>query len=58
MAQFSKPGEIVFGHVDLSRAFFHNFDVSQVWFTHLFGGQNEINNRGLAVYEETIPHET
>ena len=54
LAKFSKPGEIVFEDVDLSRAFFHNCDVSQVWFTSSVRWETRGNNRGLAVFEEKI----
>jgi hypothetical protein len=55
LAAFNKPGEIVFDEVDLSRVFFHDCDVSQVWFTSSARWANREDNRGLAVYEETIP---
>ncbi|MGD0858893.1 MAG: pentapeptide repeat-containing protein [Terracidiphilus sp.] len=55
LAAFNKPAEIVFDDVDLSRAFFHNCDVSQLWFTSSVRWANREGNRGLAVYEETIP---
>lgn len=54
LAKFSKPGEVVFDDVDLSRALFHNCDVSQVWFTSSVRWGTRKNNRGLAVFEETI----
>jgi uncharacterized protein YjbI with pentapeptide repeats len=53
LAKFSKPGEIVFDDVDLSRVLFHNCDVSQVCFTSVRWAKRE-GNRGLAVFEETI----
>ncbi len=54
LANFSKPGEIVFDDVDLSRALFHDTDVSQLCFTSsaLWGKRD--GNHGLAVFEETI----
>ncbi|MGA3371964.1 MAG: pentapeptide repeat-containing protein [Terracidiphilus sp.] len=54
-ATFSKPGETVFDNVDLSRALFHSCDVSQVWFTSSVHWNTRKNNRGLAVFEESIP---
>ena len=57
LAKFSKPGEIVFDDVDLSRALFHNCDVSQVWFTSSVTWAKREDNRGLAVFDETIPTE-
>ncbi|HWE86445.1 MAG TPA: hypothetical protein VG267_15985 [Terracidiphilus sp.] len=56
-ANFFKPSEIVFDDVDLSRALFHNCDVSQVSFTSSVRWGIRGNNRGLAVFEETIPLE-
>ena len=55
LASFSKPGEIVFDNVDLSRVLFHNCDVSQVLFTSSVRWAKREGNRGLAVFEETIP---
>ncbi len=55
LASFSKPGEIVFDDVDLSRILFHNCDVSQVLFTSSVRWAKREGNRGLAVFEETIP---
>ncbi len=52
-ANFSKPSEIVFDDVDLSRALFHNCDVSQVWFTSSVQWARREGNRGLAVFDET-----
>jgi hypothetical protein len=46
--------EIVFDDVDLSRVLFHNCDVSQVWFTSSVRWGKRGDNRGLAVFEETI----
>jgi uncharacterized protein YjbI with pentapeptide repeats len=54
LAKFSKPSEIVFDDVDLSRALFHNCDVSQVCFTSSVRWAKREGNRGLAVFEETI----
>ena len=56
-AKFSKPGEIVFDDIDLSRALFQNCDVSHVWFTPSVQWAKRVDNRGLAVFEETIPLE-
>jgi hypothetical protein len=55
LAQFSKPGEVVFDDVDLSSVLFHNCDVSQVWFTSSVTWVKRENNRGFAVFEESIP---
>jgi uncharacterized protein YjbI with pentapeptide repeats len=55
--KFSKPGKIVFDGVDLSRALFHNCDVSHVWFTSSVKWAKREGNHGLAVFEETIPLE-
>ena len=52
---FSKPGEIVFDDVDLSRTLFYNCDVSQVWFTSSVRWGRRDNDSGLAVFDETIP---
>jgi hypothetical protein len=57
LAKFAKPGEVMFDNVDLSRALFHNCDVSQVWFTPSVQWAKRDDNRGLAVFEETIPLE-
>jgi uncharacterized protein YjbI with pentapeptide repeats len=57
LASFSKPGEIVFDDVDLSRALFHDCDVSQVWFTSSVRWGRRDDESGLAVIEETIPLE-
>jgi hypothetical protein len=54
LASFSKPGEIVFEDVDLSRALFNNCDVSAVWFKSVIWAERK-GHRGLAVFEETIP---
>ncbi|MGP8173804.1 MAG: pentapeptide repeat-containing protein [Terracidiphilus sp.] len=54
LASFSKPGEIVFDDVDLSRVLFHNCDVSQALFTSSVRWAKREGNRGLAVFEETI----
>ena len=56
-ARFSKPSEIVFDDVDLSRALFRNCDVSQVWFTSSVQWGKREGNRGFAVFEEKIPLE-
>ena len=58
LANFSKPGEIVFDDVDLSRALFHNCDVSQLSFTSSVKWAKRPNNRGFAVFDETIPTKT
>jgi uncharacterized protein YjbI with pentapeptide repeats len=54
LAKFSKPGDIVFDSVDLSRALFHNCDVSQVWFTSSVWWAKREGHHGLAVFEEEI----
>jgi hypothetical protein len=54
LASFSKPDQIVFDDIDLSRVLFHNSDVSQVWFTSSVVWKKRKGNRGLAVFEETI----
>lgn len=54
LAKFSKPGEIVFDEVDLSRVLFHNCDVSMVWFTSSAQWAKRDGDRGLAVFEESI----
>ncbi|MGA3262981.1 MAG: pentapeptide repeat-containing protein [Terracidiphilus sp.] len=54
LASTSKPSEIVFDDVDLSRALFHNCDVSQLWFTSSVKWAERDGKRGLAVFEETI----
>ena len=59
LATFAKPAEIVFDDVDLSRALFHNCDVSEVWFTSsVRWGRRHSGGRGshgAMVFEETIP---
>ncbi len=57
LARFSKPSEAVFDDVDLSRVLFHDCDVSQIWFTSSVRWAKRKNDRGLAVFEETIPLE-
>jgi hypothetical protein len=54
LAKFSKPSEIVFDDVDLSRALFHDCDVSEVWFSSSVGWAKREGDRGLKVFEETI----
>ncbi len=54
LARFYKPGEIIFDDVDLSRALFHDCDVSQVWFASSARWGTRRNNHGIAVFEETI----
>ncbi len=58
LAQFSKPREIIFDDVDLGRVLFHNCDVSEVWFTSSAQWARRTGNRGLMVFEETIPLES
>ena len=54
LASFSDPQKIVFDDVDLSRALFHNCDVSAVWFTSsVRWGQR--GKGGAMVFEEEIP---
>jgi uncharacterized protein YjbI with pentapeptide repeats len=55
LVRFSKPGEIVFDDVDLSRALFNHRDVTEVWFTSSVRWGRRSGNRGVAVFEETIP---
>ena len=49
LASFSKPGEIVFDDVDLSRVLFYDCDVSQVWFTSSvrWGKREDYSDCGL-----------
>ena len=54
MTRFTKPGEIVFEYVDLSRVLFLNCDVSAVWFTSSVKWARRIGYRGFAVFEEKI----
>lgn len=53
-ATFANPGEAVFDDVDLSRVFFHNCDVSAVWFTSS-ARWAESSGRKAVIFEETIP---
>jgi uncharacterized protein YjbI with pentapeptide repeats len=53
LASFSNPGEIIFDDVDLSRALFHNCDVSEVWFTSSVRWARR-GSRGEAVFEESV----
>jgi uncharacterized protein YjbI with pentapeptide repeats len=57
LAKFSKPGEVVFDDVDLSRALFSNCDISQVWFTSSVQWGKREGSHGLAVFDESIPLE-
>ncbi len=54
LAYFSRSGEFVFDDVDLSRALFHNSDMSQVWFTSSVRWGKREDNRGIAVFDEKI----
>jgi len=54
LTNFSKPHEIVFDDVDLSRALFHDCDVSQIWFTSSVRWGKREGNIGLMVFDETI----
>ena len=54
LASFSEPGDIVFDDVDLSRALFHNCDVSEVWFTSSVRWAKR-GSHGDAIFEEFIP---
>jgi hypothetical protein len=54
LAKFSNPGEIIFDDVNLSRVFFHNCDVSQIWFTSSVEWAKRQKHHGLAVFEEKI----
>lgn len=51
-ASFSKPNEIVFDDVDLSRALFLDRDISQVWFASSVHWGTRYSNRGLSLFEE------
>jgi hypothetical protein len=51
-ARFFKPDEIVFDDVDLSRALFHNCDVSQIWFPSSVRWRKRGDNHGLVVFDE------
>ena len=52
LARFSKPDEVVFDRVDLSRVLFHNCDVSQLWFTSsVTWGRSGV--REAVLFEET-----
>jgi uncharacterized protein YjbI with pentapeptide repeats len=55
-ASFSDPGKIIFDDVDLSRALFHNCDVSEIWFTSSVRWARR-GSRGNAVFEESVPLE-
>jgi len=55
LAKFSKPGDVIIDGVDLSRALFHNCDISAVWFTSSVNWAERDKGRGLAVFDETIP---
>jgi uncharacterized protein YjbI with pentapeptide repeats len=54
-SSFSNPGDIVFEEVDLSRALFHNCNVSEVLFTSSVQWGKRRRGDGVTVYEETIP---
>jgi hypothetical protein len=54
LASFSKPSEIVFDDVELSRALFHDCDVSQVSFSSSVRWGRRRGKRGHKVFEETI----
>ena len=53
-ATFANPGEVVFEDVDLSRVFFHNCDVSAVWFTSSARWATSPGRKAV-ILEETIP---
>ncbi len=56
LANFAQQGKIVFDDVDLSRALFHNCNVSEIWFTSSVNwGQR--HGRKAIIFEETIPLE-
>jgi uncharacterized protein YjbI with pentapeptide repeats len=58
LAVFANPGSIIFDDVDLTRALFHNCDVSEVWFTSSVRWGNRHRDRrsnlGATVFEEVI----
>ena len=54
LARFSKPGEIIFDDVDLSRAIFHNTEISLVWLTSSVRWGKREGKRGFSVFEEEI----
>jgi hypothetical protein len=56
LASLTYPRRIVFDDVDLSRALFHNCDVSEVWFTSSVRWAKR-GSHGFAVFEESIPLE-
>ena len=56
LANLSDPHKIIFDDVDLSRALFHNCDVSEVWFTSSVRWAKR-GSHGVAVFEESIPLE-
>ena len=53
-ASISKPSEIVFDDVDLSRVVFHSLDVSEVWFTSSVRWGKRGGKSGYRVFEEMI----
>jgi len=54
LTKFSKPSDVVFNDVDLSRVIFHDCDVSQFKFTSSVRWGKRKGNRGFSIYEETI----
>jgi uncharacterized protein YjbI with pentapeptide repeats len=58
LAVFEDPGTIIFDDVDLSRALFHNCNVSEVWFTSSVRWGNRHKDRrgnlGAMIFEEVI----
>jgi len=54
LAAFSKPAEIVFDDVDVSRILFRDADVSGVWFTSSVRWGKRKGNRGVIVFDETV----
>ena len=56
LASLSYPRKIIFDDVDLSRALFHNCDVSEVWFTSSVRWAKR-GSHGVGVFEESIPLE-
>jgi len=53
LAEFAKPGEIVFDEVDLGRVLFHKCDVSQLCFGSVTWGERT-NKCGKSVFDETV----
>ena len=54
MVRFTKPNEVIFEHVDLSRALFQNCDVTELRFTSSVDWGRQGKRRGV-IFEEVIP---